>query len=162
MGCEKVDKTRMSKDAGIDFFGTLNLSKMPVLHRKISDSLINTKLHFIGQAKRYSKLNIIRPEHIREFLGAIVLLDYTQAWGIDSQLNINNLPKRYLKIREPRISIYITTSFASDSASDIARELGIIILDGEDLARWLASKEFVKKVEDQYDLKIEIDKWIRS
>jgi restriction endonuclease Mrr len=163
LGCQHVGQTRTSGDGGVDFYGTLQITEInenPLVTQ--FNILPGVKIHFVGQAKRYRDFNFIRPHHIREFLGSSVLLEFIQAWDIQEELTIKNLPAKYLAPRDPTIWIFFSTSFATFNARKLTRRLGIHFQDGEDIARWLALNPLADCEQDKEKLKNELVKWIKE
>jgi hypothetical protein len=161
LGCQFVGKTRSTADGGIDFFGTLSFHEVdgnPLLEKF---SLVpNAKVHLIGQAKRYSLRNIIGPQHIREFLGSALLLEFSQGWDLQKELAIENLPAKYLRPSDPIVWLFFSTSFATTSAKRLANQLGIHLQDGEDLARWIAYNPLSTCSQDENELNDALTKWL--
>ena len=161
LGCQFTGKTRTTADGGVDFFGTLVLHEVPDSPFSQKIKLIhNAKVHFIGQAKRYSLTNTIEPQHIREFLGSALLLEFTQGWNLQEELAIENLPQRYIKPKDPVIWLFFSTSFATLGARNLANYLGIYFQDGEDISRWLALNPLSKCNQDKNELFFELNRWL--
>ncbi len=163
LGCQFVGKTRATADGGIDFFGTLNFHEIdgnPLLEKF---SLVpNAKVHLIGQAKRYSHANIIGPQHIREFLGSGLLLKFSQGWDLRKELDIENLPSKYLAPSDPIVWLFFSTSFATFGAKRLANQLGMYLQDGEDLARWIAFNPLSACGQDEDELDHGLLTWLSS
>lgn len=132
--CDFGFVTRKSSDGGIDFIGNgtfkrlVNISDKPI-------ELKNKNLSFrmVGQSKRYKPENPIGPKEIREFLGSVRILQEAlnpnkeNAWL--GQIDVLNK----VKLAEPFIYTFLTTSYYSDDAVDLANKLGIYIYDIDDL-----------------------------
>jgi restriction endonuclease Mrr len=161
LGCQFIGKTRVTGDGGIDFFGTLKINEIkdnPLLRK--FDIIPKAKIHFIGQAKRYRDLNVIHPNHIREFLGSALLLEFTQAWNIQKELSVENMPPQYLLPKDPTVWIFFTTSFATVNARNLANYLGIHLQDLEDISRWLALNLCSKCDPNRDSVASELNKWL--
>lgn len=163
LGCQFTGKTRTTADGGVDFFGTMTLHEVEgnPFAKKI-ELIHNAKVHFIGQAKRYALTRAIEPQHIREFLGSALLLEYTQAWNLQKELAIGNLPPKYLMPKDPVIWLFFSTSFATINARNLANYLGMYFQDGEDISRWLALNPLSKCNQDKNELFFELTKWLSS
>jgi hypothetical protein len=163
LGCQFTGKTRTTADGGVDFFGTMTLHQVEgnPFAKKI-ELIHNCKMHFIGQAKRYAVTNVIQPQHIREFLGSALLLEFTQGWNLQKELAIENLPPKYLMPKDPVIWLFFSTSFATINARNLANYLGIYFQDGEDISRWLARNPLSKCNQDKNELYFELTKWLSS
>jgi|GEM_PF-5127009 len=163
LGCQFVGETRATADGGIDFFGTLKFLKISDNPFFEKFSLVpSTKVHFIGQAKRYSHTNIIRPQHIREFVGSALVLKFSQGWDLGKELAIENLPSKFLSPSDPIVWLFFSTSFATQRAKQLANKLGIHLQDGEDLARWIAYNPLLGCSQDEDELESELLRWVES
>ncbi|MBI4303721.1 MAG: restriction endonuclease [Chloroflexi bacterium] len=161
LGCESACRTRATGDGGIDFFGTLFMHEVKDSSFAQRFELVhNAKVHFIGQAKRYRLDNVIEPQHIREFLGSALLLEFTQGWNLQKELAIENLPPKYLMPKDPVIWLFFSTSFATVNARELANYLGIYFQDGEDISRWLALNPLSACKQDRDELYFGLTKWL--
>ncbi len=132
--CDFSFVSRKSSDGGIDFLGKGNFNK--VLNIKGLPVNLKSKdiaFKIIGQSKRYKPENAIGPKEIREFLGSVKILQEStnpskvSAW--QGQMNV--LEK--VKLADPFLYIFITTSYYTKDAVDLANKLGIYIFDIDDL-----------------------------
>ncbi len=161
LGCQFIGRTRTRGDGGIDFFGTIKISEIkdnPLLEKY--NIIPQSKIHFIGQAKRYKHFNVIHPEHIREFLGSVLLLEFTQGWNLQKELDIENVPPKHIYPKDPKICLFFTTSFATENAKKLANNLGILLQDGEDITRWIALNPLSDCEANEEILINELNNWI--
>jgi hypothetical protein len=132
--CDFSFVTRKSSDGGIDFLGNGTFTKLlNVSNNPINLKSKNLNFKIIGQSKRYSIKNKIGTKEIREFLGSVKILQdalnpYKEsAWMGD----INVLNK--IKLAEPFVYLFITTSYYSRDSMRLAQKLGIYFYDIDDL-----------------------------
>jgi hypothetical protein len=132
--CDFGFVTRKSSDGGIDFIGSGTFKRLVNISGKPVD-LKNKNLSFrmIGQSKRYKPENPIGPKEIREFLGSVRILQEAlnpnkeNAWLGQTDV----LAK--IKLAEPFIYTFLTTSYYSYDAIELSNKLGIYIYDIDDL-----------------------------
>jgi hypothetical protein len=135
LGVEKPVVTRRTSDEGIDFYGKLSLESIfyprdlyPTIQKHLS-------IWLVGQAKQYIKLQPSTQE-IRELVGS-VMLARTNVFG-----SLNH-PYRNLNIRvsDPIFTILISTSSFSANALRLLKRSGVIGMDGNMVAAFLADRE---------------------
>jgi Restriction endonuclease len=159
--CDFGFATRKSSDGGIDFIGTGTFKRLVNIADKPVD-LKNKNLSFrmVGQSKRYKLENAIGPKEIREFLGSVRILQEAlhpnkeSAWL--GQIDVLNK----IKLAEPFIYTFLTTSYYSDDAVELANKLGIYIYDIDDMIFDLIEHKIGIKA-DKFNI-IEFEKWCRK
>jgi hypothetical protein len=132
--CDFAFVSRKSKDGGIDFIGNGTFKKLLNMAGKPADIKINTLFfRMLGQSKRYKVTNQIGPKEIREFLGSVKILQDSlnpsteNAWlGQKEVLN-------KMKMADPFIYTFLTTSYYTKDAVALANSLGIYIYDLDDM-----------------------------
>ena len=153
--------TRRSGDGGIDFIGSGTFKKLQNFAGTFVD-LKNKNIGFriVGQSKRYDPKNPIGPKEIREFLGSVRILqeaanpNKVNAWlGETKVLNM-------IKLAEPFIYIFLTTSYYSDDACDLSDKLGIYIYDIDDLIFDLIEED-IGITKNKFDVVL-FEKWCRK
>ncbi|MBZ4044330.1 restriction endonuclease [Flavobacterium hibisci] len=159
--CDFGFATRKSSDGGIDFIGSGTFKRLVNIADKPVD-LKNKNLSFrmVGQSKRYKPENSIGPKEIREFLGSVRILQEAlhpnkeSAWlGQTDVLN-------KIKLAEPFIYTFLTTSYYSDDAVDLANKLGIYIYDIDDMIFDLIEHKVGIK-SNKFNV-IDFEKWCRN
>lgn len=132
--CDFAFVTRRSGDGGIDFVGNgtfkklLNISNQPV-----DLKTNNLSFRMIGQSKRYNPRIAIGPKEIREFLGSVRILQESinpnkeNAWLGQQEV------LKQIKLAEPFIYVFLTTSYYSEDAIDLSSKLGIYAYDVDDI-----------------------------
>lgn len=128
--------TRQSADGGVDFIGKGDFSKVidPELNTILSKKK-NVIFRVVGQSKRYNPKSIkIKTSDIREFFGSAKLLqnaldsNYLSGWMGDSSI------LKEIRLADPFLLVYLTTTYYSDDAIELAEKLGILVYDIDDLA----------------------------
>lgn len=128
--------TRQSADGGVDFIGKGDFSKVidPSLTTVLSKKN-NVIFRVVGQSKRYNPKSIkIKTSDIREFFGSAKLLqnaldsNYLSGWMGDTSI------LKEIRLADPFLLVYVTTTYYSDDAIELADKLGIIVYDIDDLA----------------------------
>lgn len=134
IGVDNPVVTRTTADEGIDFYGQLSLGSMfyprdlsPTIQKQLS-------IWMVGQAKRYV-LTQSGTKEIRELVGSVILAR-SNAFGSLSS------PFRDFDLRpsDPVFSILITTGSISANAVRLLNRSGVIGMDGEMLAAFLADR----------------------
>lgn len=128
--------TRKSADGGIDFVGKGDFSKTidPAIDTVLSKKN-NVIFRVIGQSKRYNPKSVkIKTKDIREFFGSAKLLqnaldeNYLSGWLGDSKILSE------IRLADPFLLVYITTTYYSADSIDLADKLGILVFDIDDIA----------------------------
>ena len=127
--------TRSSSDEGIDFYGRLRLDSIffpqdlsPTIQKQLT-------IWLVGQAKHYRIVQSGTSE-IRDLFGSIAL-------GRAGAFGSVNSPLHDLEIRvgDPVFALLVTTSTLSSNAWRLLMRSGVIGMDGEMLAAFLADRE---------------------
>lgn len=123
--------TRQSGDEGIDFHGLLHLEDVaeeffPSVRRQL-------RVWIVGQAKQYPT-GVVSTFEIRELVGAVEL---ARGQAFSSE----NHPYASLLLRacDPVFYLFITTGRLSPPSWTLVTKSGVIAMDGQMLARFLAS-----------------------
>ena len=128
--------TRRSADDGIDFYGKLEGARIffaeddlhPTVQRQLS-------VWLVGQAKQYIKVQAGTPE-VREIVGAVQLRR-------GGAFQDEGFPFPDLKIRanDPVFTMLVTGGTLSSNAWQLLERSGVIGIDGELLAAFLADRD---------------------
>jgi len=134
LGSDMSHTTLYTKDSGVDFVGRLRI-------QTDSTALLTSKdfagfedafsLTVYGQAKAYS--NKVGLDVIRELVGSIALLRFSGRGpdGLGSALD------RVIPMCEPLLPLVFTTGEFTSQAKRLARETGVVLKDGSQLATFL-------------------------
>lgn len=159
--CDFSFVSRASADGGIDFLGKGNFQKL----LNINGEELNLKskdfsFRVVGQSKRYNPKHKIGTKEIREFLGSVKILQEAahpnkeSAWlGETEILNL-------IKLADPFLYLFVTTSYYSRDSIDLATKLGIYIVDIDDIVFDLITHD-IGMSNGGYN-SIEFEKWIKK
>lgn len=135
LGIERVTVTGYSVDEGIDFYGVVRVEDFVVHDRELPAFVRQTSPWLLGQAKHYTTKKAATSD-LRALVGSITLAK-AQAYG--------SVGEKYeeLNIRacDPVFYLFFTTGTLSAPAWRLARGSGIVALDGEMIAKFLADQE---------------------
>lgn len=127
--------TKSSADEGIDFFGKLLLEQFlgadpvfPGIERQL-------EVWMIGQAKHYQASNVSTPD-IRELVGSVELAK-AKAFG---SRDISKYEKLELRPCDPIFYLFLTTGSLSRTSAVLLKRSGVIAMDGQMIAQFLASR----------------------
>lgn len=138
IGVEKPIVTRTSADEGIDFYGKLGFGSI-FFPQDLSPTIQNQlSIWLVGQAKRYQATQSGTPE-IRDLAGAIMLGRAGAFGSIGSPMIDLNI-----RVADPVFALFITTGTLSANGWRLLQRSGIIGMDGEMLAAFLADRGVVK------------------
>jgi hypothetical protein len=133
LGTPNPQVTPYQGDQGIDFYGQLSFGDLvghgpvfPVLESRLT-------VWLIGQAKHYLHTKVATPD-IRELVGATAL----GRAGVFSQTGI--YPDLSIRTCDPVIMLFFTTGKISADGWRLCDRAGVVAMDGEMLAAFLADK----------------------
>lgn len=129
MGCADPQTSRSGNDGGIDFYGRLELKGR--LDSKSPYGGIDSRvgIWLVGQAKHYPT-RVIQTAHIRELVGSVELARTGGA--------IHIWPHLELRPFDATLQLLFTTGKFSGGSRRLLEKTGIIAMDGEQLATFLA------------------------
>lgn len=132
LGVEDPVVTRHSADEGIDFYGRLqfegNLSRvgtLPGIYRRLA-------VWMVGQAKHYDAVQGGTPD-IRAVVGAVDLARGKAFGSADDQY-----PDLDIRVCDPVLYLFFTTGSISANGWRLLESSGVIAMDGEMVAAFLA------------------------
>jgi len=130
-----VRNTQLTRDGGLDFFGELFLQS-PLASSDFRVFEDDLRLIIIGQAKRYDLgKNVTEPE-VRDLLGATAIFSHH---GILSEQG-SSKPVMTVRLYDPILPIFLTTSGFTGPARSLAKRSGIVIKDGAQIATFICLK----------------------
>ena len=152
LGVRDPQVSRRSADEGIDFYGKLSLDSIffphdlgPTIQKQLS-------IWLVGQAKRYTRK--IGTHLVRELAGSI-LLGRSQAFGsVHSPLS-----DMKIRVGDPVFAIIITTGRFTSNTWRLLDRSGIIGMDGEMVAAFLADREASLSSGSDFDNDVFLD-WL--
>ena len=135
LGVEKPILTPLSGDEGIDFYGKLSLENQIGKNPAFSTFITQMSIWLIGQAKHYSASKVATPE-LRELVGSIHLAKSSTYATLNPKTE--NLS---LRICDPVYYLFFTTGLISANGWRLIDRSGIIGMDGEMIAAFLADND---------------------
>lgn len=135
LGVEKPTVTRSTADEGIDFYGRLSFGSVFFPHDLTPTIQKQLSIWLVGQAKHYQNVQSGTSE-VRDLVGAIAL-GRVHAFGSTES------PFKDLEIRpaDAVFALLVTTGTISANAWRLLDRSGVIGMDGEMLAAFLADRE---------------------
>lgn len=132
LGVQAPIVTKRASDEGIDFYGKLNLDSIFYPNNLIPNVQKQLSVWLVGQAKRYTTTSVGTPD-IRSLVGSITL-------GRSNVYSTKQHPYPDLNIRvgDPVFALFFTTGSISSRAWRLIQNSGVIGMDGEMLAAFLA------------------------
>jgi restriction endonuclease Mrr len=134
LGVDRPTLTKVSVDEGIDFFGKLRLEKLlvpdgtaPSLERQLG-------VWIVGQAKHY-KSSKVSTFDVRDLVGAVEL-----AKGRAYSSGESTYPDLAMRVCDPVFYVFITTGRLSSATWRLLRRSGVIGMDGQMVAAFLAAQ----------------------
>jgi hypothetical protein len=154
MGATSTHLTPRSGDQGIDFFGRLSfygrlaqIYSLPGIDRRLS-------VWLVGQAKHYPTTRVATPD-IRELVGSIELAKTKTFVG-----HVGSLEELEIAPCDPIFYLFFTTGLISRDGWTLLRRSGVIGMDGEMVATFLADSG-VGLIEGKYDA-IALNDWLAT
>lgn len=135
LGVKNPIVTKGAGDDGIDFFGLWELGEKALQTVMFPNFEKQMKIWLVGQAKHYTELQVSTPD-VRELIGSIELAK-------SSVFSYKNNDFDYLKIRpcDPIYYLFITSGNMSSKTHDLLDKSGVIGIDGNMIAAFLADKK---------------------
>ncbi len=143
VGCENITITQSSKDDGVDAIAELRmaiaLEQNSPLHR------LAGSLSFLvyAQAKRYAISNPVRREEILELEGSWNAMRSAYVNRELSARQLASLERAGYRAADPVMLILMTSGRFTSGALAKARALGVILLDGEQMAQLLIEADWL-------------------
>ncbi len=132
MGATDVHVTPLSGDQGIDFYGRLKLEGKLGLVYALGSFDRRLGIWLVGQAKRYKSVQVATPD-LRELIGSIELA--RTGTYVGSGKGLEDL--RILSC-DPVFYLFFTTGRISRDGWELLEKTGVVGLDGEMVAAFLA------------------------
>ncbi len=154
LGVQEPVVTRHSADEGIDFYGRLSLEGYLAQVRELPGVYRRLGVWMVGQAKHYRAMQSGTPD-IRAVVGAIDLAR-GKAFGSPR----DTYPDLDIRVCDPVFYLFFTTGGISSDGWRLLENSGVIGIDGQMVATFLADHG-VGQVNDSFDT-AEFEAWIGS
>ena len=135
LGVQEPMLTPRSGDEGIDFFGRLRLDIHLAPNPAFRNVASQMSIWLIGQAKHYSRSRVATPD-LRDLVGAIELA--RSGTHVKSQPQLGDSS---LRLCDPVFYLFFTTGRISVDAWKLVEKSGIVGMDGDMIASFLADNE---------------------
>jgi len=129
-------------DQGIDFFGRMSMADITGHGALFPVFETNLIFWLVGQAKHYPDSKISTPD-LRALAGSVFLGRF-RAFPREG-----SLPQLSIRACDPVIMLFMTTGQISSDGWTLCRRAGIVAMDGEMLAAFLADKQVGVVVEGE-------------
>lgn len=136
IGVENPVTTKYSADEGIDFYGRLRLSSSLLPLSQLSSWHAQLSIWLIGQAKHYDKERTISTFHIRELVGSVELAKAKVFGSVGDKYGDLGI-----RVCDPIFYLFFTTAPISSDSWRLLVRSGVIAMDGEMLAAFLADHD---------------------
>ncbi|MDO6143368.1 restriction endonuclease [Paenarthrobacter aurescens] len=143
-GCDRPVLTRPSNDQGIDFHGLLSLRGKLNQEYFLPSIDKNLNIWLVGQAKHYE--GVASTPELRELAGSVALARA----GVSAD-DGSALASLRIRVFDPVFYLFLTTGELSADSRRLSRRSGIIVMDGDALAEFLADNE-IGVVNDVFEL----------
>jgi len=135
LGVRNARLTKRAKDEGIDFYGRLSVADLikppSAFAFKPFESFLEVWL--VGQAKHYRAVKVATPD-LRELVGSVNLA----ATRTFSDLDSTKYADLQIRVADPVFMLFFTTGQISMDGWQLITKSGIVAMDGEMLAAFLA------------------------
>ena len=142
LGCPSPEVTPHSTDQGIDFYGELSVGDILGENLHVKHLMHSVRMVIVGQAKRYQK-NPIGSGDVRELVGTLSLARTSTF----SKQGIDFFDQIVLRPNTPTLAILIATGDFTKGARHLAKESGILLYSGFQLAVFLADCQVGIRIE---------------
>lgn len=128
--------TPRTKDGGFDVLAKFPIVNVPaIVNEYFSPLQLYTKA--LGQAKCYLPDRPVGVDEVRELVGSFLIRLYTDVFGGKAISSIEDFFGA-IRLCDPLLCLFLTTSYFSPQAEMLARQCGIIPLNGKQIAAHLA------------------------
>lgn len=138
VGARDVRLTKDTRDEGIDFYGKLSVADLigpsSVFRFRPFESLL--EIWLVGQAKHYRAVKVATPD-LRELVGSVRLASVRAFADLDS----DKYPDLRIRVADPVFMLFFTTGRISIDGWQLVNRSGIVAMDGEMLAAFLADHD---------------------
>ena len=161
IGAKEVKLTKQTKDEGIDFYGRLSVVDLikpsSVFRFRPFESFL--EIWLIGQAKRYKSVKLATPD-LRELVGSVQLASARAFAALDP----DKYPDLQIRVADPVFMLFFTTGGISIDGWQLIKKSGIVAMDGEMLAAFLADHDvaIIQKEETRQFSKDAFFEWLEK
>jgi len=161
IGARNIKLTKETRDEGIDFYGRLSVADLinqsSAFRFRPFESFL--EIWLVGQAKHYRTIKVATPD-LRELVGSVELAS-SRAFA---DLDPDKYPDLRIRVADPVFMLFFTTGRISIDGWQLITKSGIVAMDGEMLAAFLADHD-VAIVHEQDTRQFSTEaffKWLRK
>ncbi len=138
IGARNVKLTKETRDEGIDFYGKLSVADVikPSSAFRFRPFESFLEIWLIGQAKHYRAVKVATPD-LRELIGSVNLASARTFADLDP----DKYPDLRIRVADPVFMLFFTTGRISIDGWQLVKKSGIVAMDGEILAAFLADHD---------------------
>lgn len=135
LGARNVKLTKETRDEGIDFYGRLSVGDLikPSSAFRFRSFESFLEIWLVGQAKHYRTIKVATPD-LRELVGSVRLASVRAFADLDP----DKYPDLWIRVADPVFMLFFTTGSISIDGWQLVKKSGIVAMDGETLAAFLA------------------------
>ena len=138
IGARNIKLTKETRDEGIDFYGRLSVADLikpsSVFRFRPFESFL--EIWLVGQAKHYRAIKVATPD-LRELVGSVRLASARAFADLDP----DKYPDLLIRVADPVFMLFFTTGRISIDGWQLVKKSGIVAMDGEMLAAFLADHD---------------------
>ena len=138
IGARDVRLTKETRDEGIDFYGRLSVADLigPSSAFRFRPFESFLEIWLVGQAKHYRTVKVATPD-LRELVGSVRLASVRAFADLDP----DKYPDLRIRVADPVFMLFFTTGRISIDGWQLVKKSGIVAMDGEMLAAFLADHD---------------------
>ncbi len=142
VGCQSVTVSQASKDDGVDAIAALPMAVALVAHSPLHRLAGSMSFLVYAQAKRYGREHPVEQDEVFEVQGSWTAMRHGFANGTLTYEARAALVKADYRSADPVFLIMLTTSRFSAGSEAKADALGVLLLDGEQIAQLLVERKY--------------------
>lgn len=154
VGCQSITVSQASKDDGVDALAALPMSVALTAHTPLHRLAGSMSFLVYAQAKRYSRDHPVEQDEVFEVQGSWTAMRHGFANGALAPEARSALLKADYRSADPVFLIMLTTSRFSAGSEAKADALGVLLLDGEQIAQLLIERDYglSRTIADEWEL----------
>jgi hypothetical protein len=154
VGCQSITVSQASKDDGVDALAALPMSEALADHTPLHRLAGSMSFLVYAQAKRYSRDRPVEQDEVFEVQGSWTAMRHGFANGTLPPEVRSALLRADYRSADPVFLILLTTSRFTAGSEAKADTLGVLLLDGEQIAQLLIERDYglSQPIGDEWEL----------